>query len=204
MDKSTSTELLSPITTNDGVEKSVLQNIRVIQKNLVYVIGIPQKYADEVLLMKNEFFGQFGKIRKFVLNKRTSNLEATASAYITYAAETEATKCISEIDESCLEGKMIKATFGTTKYCSFYLKNVNCQNLECMYLHEKGKDCDSLTKDEMNTSKHKLHNFECVNKNKERIGRKSNFEDVLNVFFRYKSQKTYDEPDKIDFTPIDM
>ncbi|KAM0676471.1 hypothetical protein GVAV_000438 [Gurleya vavrai] len=204
MDKNTSTELLSQIQTNEYFEKSCLQNIRVIQRNLVYVIGIPQKYADEILLKKNEFFGQFGKIRKFVLNKRTSSLETTASAYVTYSQDSDAARCISEIDESLLDGKVIKATFGTTKYCSFYLKNVNCQNLECMYLHEKGRNCDSMTKDEMNTSKHKLHLFESVNKNKERIGKKSNFEEVLSILFRYKGEKIYEEPEIIGFVPAEL
>ncbi|KAM0679168.1 hypothetical protein BDAP_000034 [Binucleata daphniae] len=192
------------IVTDDLFDRSSLLNLRVIQKNLVYVIGIPHKYADDDLLKKHEFFGQFGQIRKFVLNKRSSNLETTASVYITYSNEEETVKCIKEIDESLLDGKVIRATFGTTKYCSFFLKNINCQNLECMYLHEKGKECDSLTKDEMNTKKHKLHIFDCENKNKERIGKKNDYENVLSVLFQYKGDKIYDKPENVGFMPSEL
>lgn len=196
--------LLTPITTTGEEEKHHLQDIRVIQRNLVYIIGIPQKYADETLLKRNEFFGQFGAIKKFVLNKRTSNLETTASAYITFFKEADAMSCISEIDESYLDDKILRATYGTTKYCSFYLKNITCQNIDCMYLHDKGKECDSLTKDEMSISKHKLHNFEGSNKFIERIGRKSDFISILSHLFKYKTDKIYKEPESITFKPTEL
>lgn len=186
---------------DEELEKHELANIRVIQRNLVYIIGIPQKYADECLLKKNEFFGQFGIIKKFVLNKRTSTVETTASAYITFLNESDAVRCIQEIDESLLDGKALRATFGTTKYCSFYLKNIACQNIECMYLHDKGRDSDSLTKEEMNISKHKLHRFDCRSKGRERIGKKSDYMEALNRLFQYKSNEKYNEPDVITFSP---
>lgn len=196
---------LTPIATSDDQFKSSLQNIRVIQRNLVYIIGIPQKYADESLLKRSDFFGQFGPIKKFVLNKRASCIETTASAYITFFKEGDAMKCISEIDESLLDNKPLRATYGTTKYCSFYLKSVPCQNIDCMYLHEKGKETDSLTKDEMNISKHKLHMFEGKNKGIERIGKKNDLTGILNQLFKYKNgRKLYKEPEVIGFKPLDL
>jgi hypothetical protein len=42
-----------------------------------------------------------------------------------------------------------RASFGTTKYCSFFLRNLPCTNPECMYLHELGGDRDSFTKEDM-------------------------------------------------------
>lgn len=198
------TVILTTIATSGEEEKHHLQDIRVIQRNLVYIIGIPQKYADDLLLKRNEFFGQFGMIKKFVLNKRASNLETTASAYITFYKESDAMACISEIDESYLDDKILRATYGTTKYCSFYLKNIACQNIDCMYLHEKGKESDSLTKDEMSISKHKLHNFEGKNKFIERIGKKSDFVTILNHLFKYKTKKRFREPEFITFKPADL
>lgn len=190
----------STLTENNEMDFS---NIRVIQKNLVYIICIPQKYADETILSRNEFFGQFGKIKKIVVNKRASVLESTASAYITYSTEEEAKSCIQEVDESILDGKMLKCTYGTTKYCSFYLKNYVCQNIECMYLHECKPQKDLLTKDEMGNSKHKLHDFEIKNKNKNRIGRKCNFE-MLNELFKHKPSRVFKAPDRILFEPLDF
>lgn len=191
-------------------------NIRVIQKNLVYVIGIPQKYADEGILRRHEFFGQFGGIKKIIVNKRSTELvdhkfdnptmkflESTASAYITYSSEYEAKWCIQEVDESLLDSKLIRCTYGTTKYCSFYLKNIPCQNNECMYLHECKHSKDILTKDELINTKHKLHDFECNNKNTERIGKKKRF-DFLDDIFQFKIQTDFKPPRKILFEPIDI
>lgn len=178
-------------------------NIRIIQKSLVYIICIPQKYADEAVLSRKEFFGQFGYIKKIVVNKRASVIESTASAYITYNNEDEARLCIQEVDESVLDGKVLKCTYGTTKYCSFFLKGVPCQNNECMYLHDYRPQKDLLSKEEMGGSKHKLHGFDIKNRNKERIGKKYNF-DIFNELFKYKSNKTYKAPEKIIFEPIDL
>lgn len=36
-------------------------------------------------------------------------------------------------------GKVIKACFGTTKYCNAFLKGVACNNSDCLYLHEVGE-----------------------------------------------------------------
>src|ERR1700734_3187827 len=50
-----------------------LQGMRVTQKNLVYVIGLSLKLiTDEALalLRGNEYFGQYGKIQKIMINKR--------------------------------------------------------------------------------------------------------------------------------------
>lgn len=46
------------------------------------------------------------------------------------------------------------ASFGTTKYCSAYLRQQVCQNPNCMYLHEPGEDLDSYTREDMSTIQH--------------------------------------------------
>ncbi|EPR78066.1 MOT2 transcriptional repressor [Spraguea lophii 42_110] len=176
--------------------------LRVIQKNLVYVIGIPYKYGCEELLKNNDFFGQFGHIKKLVLKNRSS--ENSISCYITYATEKDAVYCISEVDESLLDGRIIKCTFGTTKYCSFFLKNQLCQNTDCMYLHENGKEKDSLTKEEMAMGKSKLHNFKIINKNKERIGKNNNMYKNIKSLFVYKDNEVYTPPRKIYFNLDDL
>lgn len=194
----------------EGLSSTDFFNIRVIQKNLVYAIGIPQKYADESILRRQEFFGQFGCIKKIIVNKRCpeySNMyeckfvDSTASAYITYTNDLEAKWCIQEVDESILDGKIIRCTYGTTKYCSFYLKNIPCQNNECMYLHEYRHSKDILTKDELVSTKHKLHEFDSNNKNIERIGKKKRF-DFLDEIYQYKTQTEFKPPRKIKFEPI--
>ncbi|KAI4292447.1 CCR4-NOT transcription complex subunit 4 [Pancytospora philotis] len=180
-------------------------NIRVIQKTLVYIIGIPQRFAEEATLRRHEFFGQFGAIKKIIINRRTDARpgESTASAYITYTTQFEAKWCIQEVDESLLDGRVLRCTYGTTKYCSFYLKNVPCQNNDCMYLHSCRPPKDVLTKDELVGTKHKLHEFECHNRNIERIGKKQRFE-FLEELFKFKSHADYRPPKSIMFEPIDF
>ena len=66
-----------------------LANVRVMQRNLVYIIGLSLGVAKEDTLRSKVFFGRFGKIAKVVINKNSlynSNSVAgpTVSAYITY------------------------------------------------------------------------------------------------------------------------
>lgn len=42
-----------------------------------------------------------------------------------------------------------QASLGTTKYCSYFLKNMQCPKPDCMYLHELGDEAASFTKEEM-------------------------------------------------------
>ena len=52
---------------------------RVVQKNLVFVVGLSQRLADPEVLRKNEYFGKFGKIHKVVINHSTSYAGAQVS-----------------------------------------------------------------------------------------------------------------------------
>lgn len=205
-----------------------LPDTRVIQKNLVYVIGIPIKYSNPSVLSSPEFFGQFGKIKKLVVkgyestaavpintvskpvssssSSLTSSLTSsptsnssqniqvtdskTISCYITYESPYSAVKCISLLDESLFDQKTIRCTFGTTKYCSFYLKNKICINDECMYLHNH--DGEEITQ---NKGKFKLHNFRPENKGKIMLGKEKI---DLKEFFKYKNGRSYRRPEKIE------
>ncbi|KCZ81520.1 hypothetical protein H312_01098 [Anncaliia algerae PRA339] len=184
-------------------ENKDISNVRVIQRNLVYVIGIPHKYASEEILKSKNFFGQFGEIKKIVINRRlVNNVETTISAYITFKYIKEAENAIAEVDETVLDNRIIKCTYGTTKYCAFFLKNSVCQNNECMYLHSTGRDEDTITKDEMYVIRHKLHSFEAKNKNKEVLGKeRENL--TFKLLFKYKPERIIYQNDKITFKPID-
>lgn len=47
-----------------GKAKLMLQNVRVVQRNLVYVVGLPMELCYEELLSSTEYIGQYGKIVK--------------------------------------------------------------------------------------------------------------------------------------------
>ena len=45
--------------------------MRVVQKNLVFVVGLSPRLADPEVLKKPDYFGKFGKIHKVVINHST-------------------------------------------------------------------------------------------------------------------------------------
>lgn len=46
--------------------------VRVVQKNLVFVVGLSPRLSDADVLRRQEYFGKFGKIIKVVVNPNTS------------------------------------------------------------------------------------------------------------------------------------
>ena len=128
-------------------EASSLSKIRIIKKNLVHVHGFPTSLANANKLGLQEYFGQYGKIEKILLTHKvnpTTN-KKTFSAYITYSNEKEAAFAILCVDSLLVEGKIIRAFFGTSKYCNFFLNNIRCPNFEkCMFLHKLIKEKDII------------------------------------------------------------
>ncbi|KAK4849840.1 hypothetical protein QYF36_001304 [Acer negundo] len=136
------------------VKKQQLSSVRVIQRNLVYIVGLPLNLGDEDLLQRKEYFSQYGKVLKVSMSRTAAGViqqfpNNTCSVYITYAKEEEAVRCIQSVHGFVLEGRSLKACFGTTKYCHAWLRNVPCTNPDCLYLHEIGSQEDSFTKDEI-------------------------------------------------------
>ncbi|XP_062201919.1 uncharacterized protein LOC133904428 [Phragmites australis] len=135
--------------------KKHLASVRVIQRNLVYIIGLPANLCNESVLERREYFGQYGKVLKVSVSRPTGPPSQQASAnnnisvYITYAKEEEAIRCIQAVHNFVLEGKVLRACFGTTKYCHAWLRNMTCGNPDCLYLHDVGSQQDSFTKDEI-------------------------------------------------------
>ncbi|KAL9165798.1 hypothetical protein ABFS82_06G194100 [Erythranthe guttata] len=134
--------------------KKDLTNIRVIQRKMAYVIGLPLTLADEEVLLRKEYFGQYGKVTKVSLSRTAGGaiqqfINDTCSVYITYSKEEEALRCIQSVHGFVLEGRFLRASFGTAKYCHAWLKNMPCNNPACLYLHSIGADEDSFGKDEV-------------------------------------------------------
>ena len=99
---------------------------------------------------------QYGRIVKIVVNRGTVHHTAqgqSVSAYVTFHRTADALACILAVDGATLEGRVLRASFGTTKYCNFFLRGVACSNPECMYLHSIGDDADSFTKEDMQSGK---------------------------------------------------
>lgn len=131
--------------------------MRVVQKNLVFVVGLPPRLADAEILKKHEYFGKYGKIHKVVINPSTTYAGVqgpSASAYVTYVHNNDALRAIQSVNNITIDGRSIKTSLGTTKYCSHFMKNQSCPKPDCMYLHELGDSEASFTKEEMHQGKH--------------------------------------------------
>lgn len=83
-----------------------LAGVRVVQKNLVYVIGLNPSIRDENQLLQTlrgrEYFGQYGDIEKIVVSKAKpgGNPNQGIGVYVTYATKADAATCIAAVDGS--------------------------------------------------------------------------------------------------------
>ncbi|XP_066582625.1 uncharacterized protein Cnot4 [Prorops nasuta] len=142
-----------------------LANVRVVQKNLVFVVGLPMRLADADVLKRHEYFGKFGKIHKVVINQSTSYAGSqgpSASAYVTYQRQEDALRAIEAVNNIVVDGRTIKTSLGTTKYCSHFMRNQACPKQDCMYLHDLGDQEASFTKEEMHQGKHQEYERKLV------------------------------------------
>eukprot|EP01129_Flabellula_baltica_P016803 TRINITY_DN9122_c0_g1_i1.p1 TRINITY_DN9122_c0_g1~~TRINITY_DN9122_c0_g1_i1.p1 ORF type:complete len:440 (+),score=71.47 TRINITY_DN9122_c0_g1_i1:171-1490(+) len=149
------------------LNRKKLSNVRVIQRNLVYVTNISLDLAKGELLKSDQYFGKFGKIKKIVVNRNnvySGPQGRSVSAYVTYFREQDAAAAIASVDKMVIESRVLRASFGTTKYCSYFLRNVRCPNPDCMYLHELGSEDDSFTKEDMSQGKHLIISAQRVSK----------------------------------------
>lgn len=108
------------------------------------------------MLRSSEYFGRYGKISRIQLQKRTPpGTEAPiVGLYITYIRREDAEKAIQSIDGSPSPsggGEVMRASFGTAKYCMSFLRSVNCSNLNCLDAHEWGEPDDCFTREELTT-----------------------------------------------------
>jgi len=60
--------------------KKHLAGVRVIQRNLVYIIGLPAHLCNESVLERREYFGQYGKVLKVSVSRPTGPPSQQASA----------------------------------------------------------------------------------------------------------------------------
>ena len=124
-----------------------LSRQRIIQNNLVHLQGFPDSLYDENLLISTEYLGQYGTIEKIMLVSKEdkSTHKMINSAYITFETNEQAAYCILSLDSFKIDDHIVRAFFGTTKYCNHFLNNFNCFNEEkCLYLHHLADPLDII------------------------------------------------------------
>ena len=90
---------------SETTSRKNLAGIRVVQKNLVYVVGLSQKSSEEDFLRTlrgPQYFGQYGKITKIVVSKAKENHNGSNSigVYVTFESKDDAARCIAAVDGS--------------------------------------------------------------------------------------------------------
>merc|ERR1712151_664615 len=150
-----------------------LSEMRVVQRNVVHVIGLTNNIAKAEVLRRPEFFGQYGKILRATVSKvptkqtmEGSNQSIQVySAYLTFERADDAHVAIQAVDGFAVDGHILRASFGTTKYCRKFLDGQACDRKECNFLHkfvdengydkghEKGNDKNSERQHEKGQAK---------------------------------------------------
>ena len=151
----------------DKQEMEELIDARIITKNLVYIIGLSSSLANKDKLNKYEYLGQYGTIVKIVVNKnkaynQNSPHGPSYSAYVTFSKPSEASIAILSLDDNIIDNHLIRASFGTTKYCSYFLKGIECNNKECLFLHKWAGENDIIKRGDLNSNKaifNQQHNY---------------------------------------------
>ena len=131
-------------------EISRLSKCRIIQKNLVHFYGFPDYLYKKEVLISSEYFGQYGAISKIILVSKEDKLNNKThnSAYITFLTKEQAAYSILAVDSIKINGQLVRAFFGTSKYCSHFLNNRECTCEDnCMFLHHIADKNDIINDD---------------------------------------------------------
>lgn len=105
------------------------------------------------ILRKDEYFGQYGKIIKIVVSKAkdTTSPNPAVGVYVTFETKEAAEKCIKSVDGTSNYDTRLRAQYGTTKYCSAYLRGDTCGKKDCMFLHEPGDENESFSRQDLSS-----------------------------------------------------
>ena len=124
--------------TQTEVPMAMMGRIRVIQRNLMYVTNMPPAMADQ-RKASSQHFGEFGTVARLVIRTIPASKphqSPVVSAYVTYVEEASTALAISQLNGKFVDGKRLRASFGSNKYCNAFIRNEACTNPRCSYLHQ--------------------------------------------------------------------
>lgn len=103
-----------------------LRKVKVKDENIAFIAGLPANIAEESILTSENFLGQYGCILKISINQLTSKNQTTTwkpvyCAHVTYSHSFSVALLIYALDGFVLNDNRLKASYGLTKYCTFFL-----------------------------------------------------------------------------------
>lgn len=121
--------------------KTLLKNVRITVKNILFVIGIPKEltFISEEDLSSLDYFGKYGKVIKITINEKPYQIKNNTEIYsihINYLNEKDCSIALLSLSDKIVKGNKLKASYGTTKYCKNFLEDKICFNKECLYYHK--------------------------------------------------------------------
>ena len=120
---------------------------------LLFPLVIYFQYIRNILAFAFVLIGFDRLINKKKAYNQNNPYGPSFSAYVTYSKPMEASIAILALDDTVVDNHLIRASFGTTKYCSFYLKNMVCTNKDCLFLHRKADESDIIKREDLNVNK---------------------------------------------------
>ncbi len=142
--------------------KTNLKHVRIVQRNLVYIIGLSLSLAREEVLRRADMFGKFGRVTRVLVNRaHPYNAEMpggpSISAYVQYARDSDAGQAARQMNLSVYDGRELRCAIACTKYCGVFVAagvvdagvTVHCGNEGCIYVHELVTSEDVLTREEV-------------------------------------------------------
>lgn len=123
-----------------SIDKDNWKQIRILQRNIVYVIGIPEKIANNVMIGSQDYFGQYGDIIRIVINTKPHFTEKKRdkfySCYITYTSpESACLAIIATFMNPLSHLSSLQTSYATVKFCMFFAKSKVCRVKNCRFCH---------------------------------------------------------------------
>lgn len=136
-------EAFNQINWNNLLRKNtkMLNKCKILQRNVIFVTGIPKYLEDDDVLKTSSYFGQYGivsniTINKTIIKKGLTHDPDTFAAYITFADVFSACFAyISLLTCNVPDMPTLKVSFATTKYCKYFMKNSACELANCSFAH---------------------------------------------------------------------
>lgn len=92
-----------------------------MEKNIIYVRGLPKQLLKPAVLKKKELFGQYGRIKKVLIKKKEETSRET-DINIIYSTPLEACVAILCTNNFPINNSKIRVSFGMSKFCVAFLQ----------------------------------------------------------------------------------